>query len=263
MSEELTIRDILRETTLDQIEVTEENAPQVIAMQVKSIVEVDKLLQEARSECELASKAASAQVAPKGLNASDAIRSTQGVVKSMAQANLSLAQAQKALLVNQQKMAEGMRFLLLVGASSISMNRMVITQLEAKLKQAEQEELSATVADELIGVIRLLKEQESTFQKQEKLSNQISQAQKEVKSNAKDIQEIRKVDEAQSKKDEEHDEKIEENATKNQAQDEELNSLRKVDDEHEKKFKRMFVLAGVGFGVALVALILSIVAIVI
>ena len=52
--------------------------------------------------------------------------------------------------------AMDMRYLLVLGASSIAMNRVVIAELEAKLKQATKEQLSEKAREELIGVIKLL-----------------------------------------------------------------------------------------------------------
>ena len=43
------------------------------------------------------------------------------------------------------------------------MTRIVIAELESKLKQAENEELSQTARDELLDVVRRLYRQESIF----------------------------------------------------------------------------------------------------
>ncbi len=274
---ENTINDVVNFENLEQVDIPESEVPAVISEQYKNIIEIDAKIQLATEKCAEAKSVAEAQVCAKGLNKVEAINSTQDAVRSIADAQAVLADAQKALLVNQQKMAEGMRFLLMLGASSIAMNRMVIEQLEAKLKQAESEQLSQSARDELIGVVRLLREQESTFQKQERMADQIAKNKKAVKVHTQDIAEIRKIDEVQDKKDIEHDSKIaeinkidEEQNKKDIEHDSKIAEINKVDEEqarkdaeHDESLKKLKILAWLGIGLACVAIVLAVVAIVI
>ncbi len=274
---ENTINDVVNFENLEQVDIPESEVPAVISEQYKNIIEIDAKIQLATEKCAEAKSVAEAQVGAKGLNKAEAINSTQDAVRSIADAQAVLADAQKALLVNQQKMAEGMRFLLMLGASSIAMNRMVIEQLEAKLKQAESERLSQSARDELIGVVRLLREQESTFQKQERMADQIAENKKAVKVHTQDIAEIRKIDEVQDKRDIEHDSKIaeinkidEEQNKKDIEHDSKIAEINKVDEEqarkdaeHDESLKKLKILAWLGIGLASVAIVLAVVAIVI
>ena len=150
-------------TGIENINISEEELPDVISEQFKTIVEIDKRIQEATANCAEAKEVAGKMTLVKILNPKEAIDSTQDAVRSLTKAQIALSDAQKMLFENQQKLADGMRYLLVLGASSIAMNRVVIAELEAKLKQATQEQLSEKAREELIGVIRLLSEQESAF----------------------------------------------------------------------------------------------------
>ena len=157
----------------------------------------------------------------------------QNAVRSIVDAQTSLADAQKMLFENQQKMAAGMRYLLILGASSIAMNRIVIAELQSKLKQASDEELSQAAREELIGVIKLLREQESAFSRQDRMSEQITETAKVVKRQGEDIVGIHEVDKKQDEKDAQHDDLIAKNASKNTEQDGEIQRQKKVDESHD------------------------------
>ena len=164
-----------------------------------------------------------------------------------------LAEAQKMLFENQQQLAAGMRYLLILGASSIAMNRIVIAELESKLKKATAEQLSEAARQELIGVIKLLREQESAFSKQDRMSE-------EIKAHGAEIVGIKEVDKKQDKKDKEHDDLIAKNATTNKEQDTEIKRQKKVDEQHDALLKQVKKLAWIGIGIATIALVLAIIA---
>lgn len=148
-----------------------------------------------------------------------------------------------------------MRYLLMLGASNIAMSRIVITELEAKLKQAAKEQLSANAREELINVIKLLREQESAFSKQDRLSEQI-------KIHSSDIEDIRRTDENQDETDRRHDSLIAENASKNIEQDNEIARQQKVDAKHDRQLKNIKILAWVGTAIAVLALGIAIIGLV-
>ena len=148
-----------------------------------------------------------------------------------------------------------MRYLLMLGASNIAISRIVITELEAKLKQAAKEQLSANAREELINVIKLLREQESAFSKQDRLSEQI-------KIHSSDIEDIRRTDENQDETDRRHDSLIAENASKNIEQDNEIARQQKVDAKHDRQLKNIKILAWVGTAIAVLALGIAIIGLV-
>lgn len=247
---------------LDSIEVTEDELPDVISEQFRNIVEIDKQIILAEEKCTTAKELAEKQVKAKSTNKTEAINSTQSAVRSIVDAQTSLAEAQKLLFDNQQRMAAGMRYLLILGSSSIAMNRIVIAELEGKLKKASEEELSKAARQELINVIKLLREQESAFSKQDRMSEQLSETAKTVKVHGAEIVGIKEVDRKQSEKDVEHDGLIAKNASKNLEQDTEIQRQKKVDEGHDVLLKQVKTLAIVGIGIATIALLLAIIALV-
>lgn len=150
--------------------------------------------------------------------------------------------------------------MLILGASSIAMNRIVIAELQSKLKQASDEELSQAAREELIGVIKLLREQESAFSRQDRMSEQITETAKVVKRQGEDIVGIHEVDKKQDEKDAQHDDLIAKNASKNTEQDGEIQRQKKVDESHDALLKQVKKLAIIGICIASVALILAIIA---
>lgn len=255
-------KQIIIPDDLDSIEITEDELPDVISEQFKNIVEIDKQIILAEEKCTIAKELAEKQVKAKSTNKTEAINSTQSAVRSIVDAQTSLAEAQKLLFDNQQKMAAGMRYLLILGSSSIAMNRIVIAELEGKLKKASEEELSKAARQELINVIKLLREQESAFSKQDRMSEQLSETAKTVKVHGAEIVGIKEVDRKQSEKDVEHDGLIAKNASKNLEQDTEIQRQKKVDEGHDVLLKQVKTLAIVGIGIATIALLLAIIALV-
>jgi hypothetical protein len=279
---------------LETVQIREEDMPDVISKQYQSLVDTDRRIHDAEERCEQAREIAARQILAKGMRQNDAINSTQDAVRSLAEAQSALSDAQKTLFDNQQMMANGMRYLLVLGASSIAMNRVVIRELEAKLKQASKEELSARAREELIGVVKMLREQENAFSKQDRLSEQMAETKKTVRSFGRELDAIREIDTRQDATDERHDsliaenadknieqdkqieaihaidsrqdatdEKhdalIAENARKNKLQDREIERQREVDEDHEKMLKKIKKRSTLALLVAIVALIIALI----
>ena len=254
---------------LENIHVSEEELPDVISEQFKTIVEIDKRIHVATENCAVAKELANKMIVAKAMNQKDAINSTQDAVKSLTEAQTKLSDAQIMLFENQQKMAKGMQYLLMLGASSIAMSKKVVCELEAKLSQASKEQLSQSAREELIGVIKLLREQESSLTRQERISNQIKRYEKEIEI-------IHRVDAMQDEADKKHDSLIAENASKNVEQDariaagfrkdieqdDEIQRQRNIDKEHDAQFKKIKALAWLGVGISVVALIVAIIALI-
>lgn len=70
------------------------------------------------------------------------------------------------------------------------------------------------------------------------------------------------MDKKQTEKDVEHDGLIAKNASKNIEQDTEIQRQKKVDEEHDALLKQVKTLAIIGIGIATIALILAIIALV-
>lgn len=239
-------------TEIENITLSEEELPEAISFQFQTIVETDKRIQEAEKNCAMAKDVADKMILAKAFNQKEAINATQDAVRSLADAQTALSDAQKVLFENQQKLASGMRYLLMLGASSIAMNRIVITELETKLKQASCECLSENARDELLNIVKLLREQESAFSKQDRMSNQI-------KLHSHEIESIHHKDETQDETDKKHDALIAENALKNVEQDYEIARQQKTDERHDKQLKKTNIIAWIGIAIATCALVVAII----
>ena len=258
--------------TIESFDIPEDQLPRVIEEQFQSIVSIDEQVTIAHENCEKAKEIATQQIHAKRLNTTDAINSTQDAVRSLAEAQETLANAQKVLFEHQKRMADSMRYLLLLGASNMAMSRMVVKQLEEKLSQAQHERLSEQTKQELIGIIKILREQESAFSKQDRMSEQIADMSDAIETQQEEIESIHRVDEEQERKDAEHDQRIDENARKNRSQDiqieasvrrdmvqdEEMKRQREIDATHDAQIKKNKILSWVSMGVATIAIILSI-----
>lgn len=251
MSENI-IKDI---SAIEEIDIGEESLPEAVSAQFLAISEIDLRIQEAEKNCATAKEIADKMILAKTLNQKDAINTTQDAVRSIAEAQEKLSNAQKTLFEYQQKMASSMRYLLMLGASNIAMNRIVISELEKKLSHATKEQLSENARNELINVIRLLKEQESAFSTQDRLSEKI-------KIHSNEIDNIHRIDENQDETDKRHDELIAKNASKNTEQDDEIFRQQKVDEKHDKQLRIMKILVGSAMVIAVSALVIAIIALV-
>lgn len=251
MSENI-IKDI---SAIEEIDISEESLPEAVSAQFLAISEIDLRIQEAEKNCATAKEIADKMILAKTLNQKDAINTTQDAVRSIAESQEKLSNAQKTLFEYQQKMASSMRYLLMLGASNIAMSRIVISELEKKLSHATKEQLSENAREELINVIRLLKEQESAFSTQDRLSEKI-------KIHSAEIDSIHRIDKSQDETDKRHDELIAKNASKNTEQDDEISRQQKVDEKHDKQLRIMKILVGAAMVIAVSALVIAIIALI-
>ena len=229
--------------------IKEEDVPEVISKCYLEIVDIDKKIAEAENDCQIALDAATKQIFAKTMKQKEAINSTQDAVKCITKSQTSITQTQRMLFDNQQKMAYAMKYLLMLGASSIAMNKKVIDELEAKMKEAETGELSKKAADELKEVVELLKDQQNALIKQEKIAKQLSEIKETLNEYGEEIDNLHSANKEQNKKHIEHDKQISDIGIKNKTQDDEISKLRNL----------LYMTIGIG----VVAVVLAIVAIII
>ena len=236
-------KTILDETALaleNAKNIPEEDLPEVVAAHLKLFAELDKQIQETASACEEAKKASNGQVAASSFFLSSnkaSIDSTQDAVRAVAEAQSKLIQAQQTLAENQRKMADCIKFLLMLGATSISNSARVISLLEEKLSHAAEDGLSDDGRRDLLEVIRNLRDQESVITKQDRMSSSIRE-------NAEAIREIHARDDAQDARDDVQDERD----AKHDANDQ----------RHDRLLKWNFALSIFATALAIAAIIISI-----
>ncbi len=220
----------------DQIE-------QVVSNQFDVITIIDTQIQQATEMCQKSQELVQ-QLGSKKLSKEQQQNANHQAVRSLAEAQISLAEAQKMLFENQQKMTDALKFLFTIGTQSVAQNKMVIEQLENKLQLASKEKLSQNAYNELLGVIQLLRDQESVLTKQERIAKQIG--------------EIKNVDNRQDKKDVEQDDLLHQSAEQDLEHDKQIELLNKIVSKQTKWLIGLSIGLGVIVAIVIVALILVI-----
>ena len=154
------------ESNLPQQKISIEQLPAIIGNTFKHISEVDRKISNAVSRAEEAKKLAE-EASQKnagwsffGSDKKEAIEALQSATVSQANALSDSVDANKELFNNQKKMSEALRYLFGLGVANMAANRTVVRELELKLKNASQEELSELARQEITNVILQLRAQE-------------------------------------------------------------------------------------------------------
>lgn len=154
------------ESNLPQQKISIEQLPAIIGNTFKHISEVDRKISNAVSRAEEAKKLAD-EASQKnagwsffGSDKKEAIEALQSATVSQANALSDSVDANKELFNNQKKMSEALRYLFGLGVANMAANRTVVRELELKLKNASQEELSELARQEITNVILQLRAQE-------------------------------------------------------------------------------------------------------
>ena len=154
------------ESNLPQQNISIEQLPTIIGNTFKHISEVDRKISNAVSRAEEAKKLAD-EASQKnagwsffGSDKKEAIEALQSAAISQANALSDSVDANKELFNKQKKMSEALRYLFGLGVANMAANRTVVRELELKLKNASQEELSELARQEITNVILQLRAQE-------------------------------------------------------------------------------------------------------
>ena len=187
-----------------QIEnIDEKQIPDLIQNQFTQMTELRKEIEGATNNAYDAKEMVINEVTTTAQGSKAAIESLQSATLSLANAQVDAIKAQTKSFEYQQKLGDITKFLFRLGLSNISMNRIVVEELEKRLKHASQEELDDLAKNEIQNLLKQLKEQQDVYAKQEELTKLVKE---ESKINASQQKEI----DAQAQKDIEHDQKIEE-----------------------------------------------------
>ena len=154
------------EYNLPQLNISIEQLPTIIGNTLEHISEVDRKISNAVSRAEEAKKLAD-EASQKnagwsffGSDKKEAIEALQSATVSQANALSDSVDANKELFNNQKKMSKALFYLFGLGVANMAANRTVVRELELKLKNASQEELSELARQEITNVILQLRAQE-------------------------------------------------------------------------------------------------------
>ncbi len=87
---------------------------------------------------------------------------------------MTAAEAQKLSFEYQEKLGEVTKYLFFLGESNIVANRTVVREIEMRLKGASEAEISSLAKQELINVVKQLKDQEDMAKNKKTLCKKLS-----------------------------------------------------------------------------------------
>lgn len=244
--------------------------PSIISDQFTKLGEVETALANANTAVKNAENAVKKKRNVKLFNKKDCIQDLQNVTEDLATAQITTVDAQAQLFEYQKELTIITRFLLALGLYNIAANRTVVREVEMRLKNASEKEISNLAKEELKNVLRQLKAQADVMSKQEKLTETvkvhhgtIKEINKQIDSietisdeqriligaiGAENIAQDKKIDhligvvsshtdelDVRRNKDSEHDEALSKIADKDAEQDEILSDITKKDREQDEK----------------------------
>lgn len=183
--------------------VDEKQVPDLIQGQFVLMGELRKEIELATNNAFDAKQTVINEVGPKAMSKKAAIESLQTATLGLANAQVDAMNAQKLSFEYQQKLADISMFLFRLGLTNIAMNRVVVEELEYRLRNATQEELDDLARAEIENLLKRLKMQQDFDQKQTELRKLIKE---QAEINDSQVVAIN----AQAEKDEEHDRRIDE-----------------------------------------------------
>lgn len=178
------VLEIITETELVSINVGD--IPDIIA---SSIDNISKLESQVRNAEESANKAMDyvggrmTRYEEKGMlfwkwrsgDTKDIIEDTQEAVEKLATAQHVSVEALKKSFEFQKKLAETSKYLFDLGCANITVNRIAVRAIELKLSGASKETLSDLAKQEMMAIVKQLKEQEDILKKQEFLNSKVKE----------------------------------------------------------------------------------------
>ncbi|GHT71286.1 hypothetical protein FACS1894110_24130 [Spirochaetia bacterium] len=237
MANELTVRGENELIDAATLRVDEKDLPTAIQDQIEKLNELSKSVAKA---VQAADKATNSAKKARGMSAGlfkkkAAIEELQSAGVDLADAVASEAEAQKISFEFQKKLAEFSKFLLALGISNIANNRTIVRQLELKLKGASKGKLSELVSQEIMNVVRQLKEREDILSKQAHHSKIAQEHDKELKVLSLKGKQRDEELKAHAEKVANHDKKVKALSLKDKRRDEQLKAYEAVEKRHDKE----------------------------
>lgn len=174
-------------TSPEEVVIKTENLPDVITDTFSMITNAEEQIKKSLQDAEKAKTSAmdsaekNAGWSLTGEKKRIAIESLQTAVVDIVSAQESMTDAMEQSFKGQEKIAKAIRYLFGLGISNIAANRMVVRQLELKLRNASAEERDSLAMQELEGVVRQLKAQEDLYNRLENQKEAILDLEDKIK----------------------------------------------------------------------------------
>lgn len=213
------------------ISVNTENIPDIVAGRIEEITSIEKEVNNSEASAKKAMEYVNSQMTryeEKGKwifkhrsgNTKDIVEDTQEAIEQLASAQQVSVKALKKSFEFQKKLAETSKYLFELGCANITVNRIAVRAIEAKLNGASKGEISELARQEMMAVVRQLKEQEDILKKQEFLTSK-------VKENVSRLDEKDALDKEQS-------DKISSLSNENKEQNKKLDKIHNILSEKER-----------------------------
>lgn len=179
------MNEIERCNELDvDITISTSDLPAVIGSQVDKIKILGKSMQKAINSAENSKK--SAEFANKKIGwfnrgTKEAVEQLQSSGRELATAVQNSAEALQHSFEFQKELANVSKYLFGLGAWNLAQNRTVVRELELKMKNATEEDISELARQELNNVIIQLKAQEDILHKQQEFNSRLRDFDQELK----------------------------------------------------------------------------------
>lgn len=169
--------DSTKELDIDsEIEQDSSNLPDIISNQIDKLNRLDKkikILFEKGKKAEKAAKNANQKISFLS-GKKIAIEQLQSSNKETSEAIQELIDSQNLSFELHSEIGKVTKFLFFLGASNIAQSRIIVRELEMKIKGASEKEVSDLAKKELLLVIKQLKVQEDLENKLEKLTYKLN-----------------------------------------------------------------------------------------
>ena len=170
--------------------IDEKQVPELIQGQFMIMGDLKKERESASNRAFDAKEAVINEVSPRSLFTKAAIESLQSATLDLANAQESAMRAQKLQFDYQQKLADVSKFLFRLGLTNIAMNRVVVEELEYKLRNAAEEELDDLARAEIENLLKQLKMQQDLDQKLSELAKLVKEQAEKNEEHGRQIDEL-------------------------------------------------------------------------
>jgi len=210
--------------------------PIVIEDQVEALNNLDEKVKSALAKASKAHRAAtSAKEKSTGwFKKKEAIEALQSSGYELSEAVKASAEAQEIAFEFQTKLAEITKYLFALGVSSLAHNRMVVRELELKLKGASANQLSELARKEVLNVVMQLKAQEDILSKQDRLAKKIEIQDDQLHLQTEKDKQHDKLLQEQIEKDKQHDKILHHQLEIGKLHSEQLNHQEEIDRKHDE-----------------------------
>ena len=172
--------------------VDEKEVPALIQGQFTMMGELRKEIERASNNAFDAKEVVINEVGPKVMSKKEAIENLQTATLSLADAQVDAMNAQKLSFEYQQKLADISKFLFRLGLTNIALNRAVVSELEARLRDASEEELDDLTRAEIENLLKRLIMQQDIDKKNEDLTKIVKELSIRVDCQEKELEALRK-----------------------------------------------------------------------